>query len=73
MVGLGILKDFPGNSDSLCDIIPVDWVAKQALAALAFAATESHKNEGLVMISHCTSSSVNPITYKTFFDHLIEY
>ena len=25
------------------------------------------------MISHCTSSSVNPVTWKTYFDQLTEY
>ena len=39
MVGLGILKDIPGNSDSLVDIVPVDYVAKQVLVSLAFAAS----------------------------------
>lgn len=68
MVGLGILKDIPGHGDSLCDIIPVDYVAKQVLVSLAFACSESRKNEGFMLITHCTSTSSNPVTWKTFFD-----
>ena len=54
MVGLGILKDIPGHSDSLCDIIPVDYVARQVLVSLAFASSEAKKTKGFLMISHCT-------------------
>jgi hypothetical protein len=68
MVGLGILKDIPGHSDSLCDIIPVDYVARQVLVSLAFASSEAKKTKGFLMISHCTSTSTNPVTWKTFFD-----
>lgn len=36
-VGLGVMKDMPGNPDSFLDIIPVDYVARQLLVAIPFA------------------------------------
>ena len=36
-VGLGVMKDMPGNPDSTFDAIPVDYVARQLLVAIAFA------------------------------------
>ena len=36
-VGLGVMKDMPGNPDSTFDAIPVDYVARQLLVSIAFA------------------------------------
>ena len=36
-VGLGVMKDMPGNPDSTFDAIPVDYVAHQLLVATAYA------------------------------------
>lgn len=36
-MGMGVMKDMPGNPDSFIDIIPVDFVARQLLVAIAYA------------------------------------
>lgn len=37
IVGMGILRDLPGMGGNIADIIPVDYVANQILAAIPYA------------------------------------
>ena len=73
MVGLGLLKDMPGNSGAFTDIIPVDYLARQVLVSLAYTALNARQTPGLLMITHSTTSSANPVTYGSFFTNLVEY
>lgn len=71
-LGLGVLKDMPGNPEACADIIPVDIVAHQILASAAFATMhpESLNNER-VLVVHSSTSANNPVTYEKFFKALI--
>ena len=68
-VGLGVMKDMPGNPDSTFDAIPVDYVARQLLVSIAYAkwrADQSEGRENLFILQSATSGS-NPITAMKFF------
>lgn len=75
LTGLGIFKDIIGNENFIADIIPVDFVGKQALVQLAYAShlykTSQGKNN--YFLAHCASSSGNPVTWKHYFDSLLSY
>lgn len=43
-VGLGVMKDMPGNPESFFDIIPVDYVARQTLVAIPFACARAQQS-----------------------------
>lgn len=69
IVGLGILRDIPGNGSFMADIIPVDHVARQILVSVPYLMA---KGEPL-LITHCTSSSLNPTTWQNFFNDCIKF
>jgi fatty acyl-CoA reductase len=69
LIGLGIMRDVPGISSHMADIVPVDIVARHILTSLSYVA-----HHGLPLyISNCTSTSSNPTTWRAFFDALTEY
>ena len=35
-LGMGVLKDMPGNPENFIDIIPVDFVSRQLLVGIAY-------------------------------------
>jgi fatty acyl-CoA reductase len=39
IVGLGILRDIPGDSSHMADIVPVDCVSRQLLVSIPFVVT----------------------------------
>lgn len=59
---------FPGNRDSIIDVIPVDLVANSILLASAEAVTEDNARR----IYQCCSGSANPISLGEFIDHLMD-
>ena len=67
LIGLGIMRDVPGNSSFMADIIPVDIVARQMLTALAYV----DHNRLPLFISNSTSSSMNPTTWGTIFSSMV--
>jgi nucleoside-diphosphate-sugar epimerase len=69
IVGLGILRDMPGDRNHMADIVPVDCVSRQILISIPFAVTHQMP----LMISHCTSSSLNPTNWQIFFENLTKY
>lgn len=69
MTGMGILRDLPGNPTNIADIIPVDYCARQILVAIPYLL---HANEPL-LITACTSSSLNPTTWNAFFQAVTKY
>lgn len=73
-VGLGVMKDMPGNPENFLDIIPVDFVARHLLVAIPFAVTRAKASppERLFVMQSTTSSS-NPISAKKFFADMITY
>jgi hypothetical protein len=53
----------------MADIIPVDYVARQILVSIPYIVARGDKT----MITHCTTSSVNPTTWHNFFTECCRY
>jgi len=68
-VGLGILRDLPGVPEHIADIVPVDYIVRQILVSIPFILAQ----KGSLFITHCTSSSTNPMTWNTFFRAITKY
>ena len=45
-VGLGVMKDTLGNPESFFDVIPVDYVARQLLVAIAYGRYRAQQTQG---------------------------
>jgi fatty acyl-CoA reductase len=75
LTGLGILKDMTGNENNIADVIPVDYVAKQLLVQTAFAHNLHRSSQGQknYFLTHCGTSSVNPVNWKYYFESMISY
>ena len=73
-LGLGVLRDMPGNPDGCIDVTPVDFVAAQLIAACAYAHLnpESQGAHGAFIVQSATSAS-NPVTYSKFFNAVTKY
>ncbi len=56
--GKGRLPDFPGDPDSILDIIPVDFVVNAILAATV----RTYHNRG-IEVYHVASGALNPLTF----------
>ena len=69
--GKGRLPDFPGDPDSILDIIPVDFVVNAMLAA----AVQVDHNRG-IEVYHIATGSVNPLTFggivNATHDHFVK-
>lgn len=75
LIGLGILKDMTGNENLLCDVIPVDFVSKQAIVQAAFAAHLFRNSQGKenYFVTHSSTSSSNPVNWKHYMESLVSY
>lgn len=75
LTGLGILRDMTGNENNIADVIPVDYVAKQLLVQTAFAHNLYRSSQGQknYFLTHCGTSSVNPVNWKYYLESLISY
>jgi HAD superfamily hydrolase (TIGR01490 family) len=62
----GILREFPGDPDSLIDIVPVDHVVN---ATLAVAARRPEEPE----VYHVASGERNPLRYRDLYDYVRGY
>ncbi|XP_033222704.1 putative fatty acyl-CoA reductase CG5065 [Belonocnema kinseyi] len=61
-VSKGLFRTFQANPNYLQDFIPVDMVVSTILASALYAV----RNPTQMHIFHCTSSSVNPTTYREY-------
>ena len=74
-VGLGVMRDTLGNPESFLDVIPVDYVARQLLVAIAYGryrALQTQGREDLLVVQSTTSAS-NPVSAGKFFSEIIKY
>mmetsp|Transcript_41764 Transcript_41764/g.55028 ORF Transcript_41764/g.55028 Transcript_41764/m.55028 type:complete len:292 (+) Transcript_41764:692-1567(+) len=73
-MGLGVLKDMPGNPDGCIDVIPVDYIARQVLVGIAYATLnpKCQGKEGAFIVQSATSAT-NPVTYGKFFRTMTKY
>jgi hypothetical protein len=69
LIGLGIFRDTIGNPTNMADIIPVDIVSRQILLSIPYC-VESRKP---LLVTHCASSSLNPVTWSNFFANTTKY
>ncbi len=66
--GKGRLPDFPGDPNSILDIIPVDFVVNAILAA----AVQTYHKRG-IEVYHIATSARNPITFGGVVDATYDY
>ncbi len=64
--GRGLLREFPGDPESLVDIVPVDHVVNTVLAAA------SERPQG-IEVYHVASGEWNPLRYRELYGHVREY
>jgi alcohol-forming fatty acyl-CoA reductase len=62
----GIIREFPGDPDSLVDIVPVDHVVNATLAAAAWRPKDPE-------VFQVASGDRNPLRYRELYDHVREY
>ncbi len=62
----GVLREFPGDPESLIDIVPVDHVVNAILAAGAQRPEEPE-------VFQVASGERNPLRYRELYDHVREY
>ena len=75
LVGLGIMRDLRGIPGAFLDVVPVDLVVKQILQSIVNLAVQYRESAGQknVLVSHASTSALNPVTLKAFFRDLAEY
>lgn len=64
----GQLFEFPGNPESIVDVVPADMAANALLAAIP----RTHA-QGEPLVYQVASGMENPLVLREFVDHLIEY
>ncbi|CAN5632486.1 HAD-IB family hydrolase [soil metagenome] len=62
----GVLREFPGDPESLIDIVPVDHVVNAILAAGILRPDEPEA-------FHVASGECNPLRYRDLYDHVRSY
>lgn len=74
-VGLGVMKDMPGNPNVTLDVIPVDYVVRQLLVSIPYARQKAQSSNGAdsLLVVQCSTSGSNPITAMKFFSDMIIY
>ena len=63
----GVLREFPGDPESLIDIVPVDHVVNAILAAGILRPEEDPE------VFHVASGECNPLRYRDLYDHVRSY
>jgi nucleoside-diphosphate-sugar epimerase len=66
--GKGVVPDFPGNPQSIIDIIPVDFVVSALLASMALG--HSRKTPA---VFHLATGSENPLLLANLMRYCLEY
>ena len=62
----GLLREFPGDPETLVDIVPVDHVVNAILAA-------GTRRPGNPEVFHVASGQRNPLRYRDLYDHVRDY
>ena len=62
----GVLREFPGDPESLVDLVPVDHVVNATLAAATRCPEEPE-------VFHVASGERNPIRYRELYEYVREY
>ena len=75
IAGHGILRDLPLNPQLIGDQIPVDFASNQLLAALAYQVQQFRESAGKanLLITHCSSSASNGVTWGDVIKIMIDY
>ena len=68
--GRGILREFPGDPESLVDIVPVDQVVNATLAVAARGLAGRPVDPEVYQVA---SSQRNPLRYRDLYEHVREY
>jgi fatty acyl-CoA reductase len=66
----GILKEFPGDPESLVDLVPVDHVVNALISAVARGL--AHRSES-AQVYQVASGERNPIRYRDLYEYVREY
>lgn len=66
----GILREFPGDPESLIDLVPVDHVVNAILAAVAQNITHRPAEPAIYQVS---SGERNPVRYRDLYEHVRAY
>ncbi|XP_067131251.1 putative fatty acyl-CoA reductase CG5065 [Centruroides vittatus] len=66
----GIFRNMLVDEDKVCDFIPSDAVINLMLAAAWRKAITPHRRENEIPVYNCTSGSINPFTWRQFFECL---
>lgn len=66
--GSGLLRDIPGQPDTIMDVIPVDLVVNATLAAAAAPPPPEEPH-----YFHVGSSATNPLTLRQMYEHVYAY
>ena len=66
----GILREFPGDPESLVDIVPVDHVVNALIAAVAQGLIDRPESP---RVYQAASGERNPIRYRDFYEYVREY
>ena len=66
----GILREFPGDPESLVDIVPVDHVVNATLAVAARGLAERPTQPEVYQVA---SGERNPLRYRELYEHVREY
>src|SRR5919199_4443503 len=66
----GILREFPGDPESLIDLVPVDHVVNAVIAAAAKGLADRPTEPEVYQVA---SGERNPLRYRDFYEHVREY
>ena len=66
----GLLREFPGDPESLVDLVPVDHVVNATLAAVGKGLVERPREPEVYQFA---SGGRNPLRYRDLYEHVREY
>ena len=66
----GILREFPGDPESIVDLVPVDHVVNAMIAAVARGLVERPSEPEVYQVA---SGERNPLRYRELYEHVREY
>jgi fatty acyl-CoA reductase len=66
----GILREFPGDPDTVIDLVPVDHVVNAVIAAAAKGLADRTTEPEVYQVA---SGERNPLRYRDFYEHVREY
>ena len=66
----GILREFPGEPETIVDFVPVDHVVNAVIAAVARGLTHRYSGPQVYQVA---SGQRNPVRYREFYEYVREY